>query len=502
MNTPDAPRAVAHRSKLPPAGTPPESESYYEAQRKIYPREVKGFFNNLRVIAVWALLGIFYLGPWLRWDGHQAVLFDLPARKFYLFGLTLWPQDFIFLTWLLVIAALGLFFVTAIGGRLWCGYACPQTVWTEAFLWMERLTEGDRSQRMKLDRAPWSLAKFGRKFAKQFLWIGFSIWTGFTFVGFFSPIQTLGRDLLSFSMGPWETFWVLFYGLATYGNAGFLREQVCKYMCPYARFQSAMFDRDTLIVSYDAERGDPRGGRKRGTDPRSVGLGDCTDCTLCVQVCPTGIDIRNGLQYECIACAACVDACDSVMDRMGYPRGLVRYATENQLEHRKSNPLRPRVLLYSALLAVLTIGLGVAISARKPADLDALHDRNTLYRSLESGEIENVYTLKIMNKDQRPHRFAVTLEAVEGKPRDTGALATRSSAVDDSRYRLDPATPVFEVAPGEVYNAAVRVRADAWDDSSVQPTGSGTASIRFRIRATDAPDVTATAIARFFSPDY
>ncbi|MEN9527010.1 MAG: hypothetical protein RLY56_961, partial [Pseudomonadota bacterium] len=309
------------------AEQPSVEESYYQAHQKVYPREVKGRFTALRTTAVWVLLGLFYGLPWLRWDDRQAILFDLPARKFHLLGLTLWPQDFIFLAWLLVIAALSLFFFTAVGGRLWCGYACPQTVWTEVFIWMERVTEGDRAKRMKLDAAPWSTNKLLRKAAKQTLWITFSLWTGFTFVGFFTPIDVLADKVLSLSLGSWETFWVLFYGFATYGNAGFLREQVCKYMCPYARFQSAMFDRDTLIITYDTERGEPRGGRRKGSDPRAAGLGDCTDCTMCVQVCPTGIDIRNGLQYECIACAACIDACDSVMDKMGYSRGLVRYDT-------------------------------------------------------------------------------------------------------------------------------------------------------------------------------
>ncbi len=256
------------------------------------------------------------------------MLFDLPARKFFIFGLVFWPQDFIFLTWLLIIAALALFFFTAIGGRLWCGYACPQTVWTETFLWMERFAEGDRNARQKLDRGPWNANKLARKTGKQFMWVTFALWTGFTFVGFFTPIRTLGQEVLAFSLGPWETFWVLFYGFATYGNAGYLREQVCKYMCPYARFQSAMFDSDTLIITYDDERGEPRGARKRGTDPRAQGLGDCIDCTLCVQVCPTGIDIRQGLQIECIACAACIDACDTVMDKMGYS------ARPDPLHHR------------------------------------------------------------------------------------------------------------------------------------------------------------------------
>ena len=472
----------------------PIEESYYATHQKVYPREVSGTFSRSRITAAWVLLGLFYGLPWLRWEGRQAILFDLPARQFHLFGLTLWPQDFVFLAWLLVIAALSLFFFTAVAGRLWCGYACPQTVWTEVFLWMERVTEGSRARRMKLDAAPWSVDKLGRKLSKQVLWIGFAAWTGFTFVGFFTPITELANRVLAFSATGWETFWIVFYGFATYGNAGFLREQVCKYMCPYARFQSAMFDRDTLIISYDTARGEPRGGRRKGLDPATRGLGSCTDCTLCVQVCPTGIDIRNGLQYECIACAACIDACDSVMDRMGYPRGLVRYDTQHRLEHRSTRILRPRVIVYGVLLAALIAGFIVALAMRKPVGLDVLHDRNTLYRSLATGEIENVYLLKIMNKDTRPHQFRVTLDSDE----DEG----------DNAHRLDPQEPTFTVPSGEVFNAAVRVRRNAWNDDAEATdaddvkteAGVGASEIHFVITATDEPALTAHAESRFFAP--
>ncbi|MDH3939788.1 MAG: cytochrome c oxidase accessory protein CcoG, partial [Xanthomonadales bacterium] len=298
---------------------PGAGESLYRKEPKIYARQVKGTFARLRVIAVWVLLGLYYVLPWLNINGNQAVLFDLPARKFYILGLTFWPQDFVYLALLMITAGLSLFFFTALAGRLWCGFACPQTVWTETFMWIEQWVEGDRAKRMKLDKAPWTADKIMRKSAKQALWILFAAWTGFTFVGFFSPIRELGANIASLSLGPWETFWIVFYSFATYGNAGFLREQVCKYMCPYARFQSAMFDKDTLIISYDPERGEPRGGRRKKDNPAEKGLGDCINCTLCVQVCPTGIDIRNGLQYECIACAACIDVCDQVMDKMEYP---------------------------------------------------------------------------------------------------------------------------------------------------------------------------------------
>ena len=311
----------------------------------------------------------------MNWNGRQAILFDLPARQFHLFGLVMWPQDFIFLTLLLVIAGLTLFFSTAMAGRLWCGYACPQTVWTEVFLWMERAIEGDRARRLKLDRAPWSLDKLLRKGGKQVAWITFALWTGITFVGFFTPIRTLLPNAFAFQLGPWETFWSLFYGFATYGNAGYMREQVCKYMCPYARFQSAMFDKDTLVITYDAKRGEPRGSRPRGVDPRSRGQGDCIDCKACVQVCPTGIDIREGLQYECIACAACIDACDSVMDQVQSPRGLIRYTTQHALDGKATKLLRPRVIVYATILTVLCVVFVVALGMRKPLAMDVLRDR-------------------------------------------------------------------------------------------------------------------------------
>jgi len=457
-----------------PDSAPAAPVSYYEPHQKIYPREVQGRYTRLRILAAWALLGVYYLLPWASIHGRQAVLFDLRARKFYVFALELWPQDFIFLTWLLVLAALSLFFFTALAGRLWCAYACPQTVWTEAYLWMERITEGNRQARIKLDAAPWSARKLARKGSKQALWIAFSLWTGFTFVGFFSPIRELAGEAWHWSLGPWETFWTLFYGFATYGNAGLLREQVCKYMCPYARFQSAMFDRDTLIITYDEERGEPRGSRNRSAARGSGGLGDCIDCTWCVQVCPTGIDIRKGLQYECIACAACIDACDSVMDRIGYPRGLVRYSTQHALEHRTTHVVRPRVIVYATLLSLLSLGFVIALLFRPTTALDVIRDRTSLYRMLDDGRAENVYTVKILNKSERGRRFHLSVSGA-------GELA------------LDPAQPVFAVAGGEVYPAIVRVRRDAWE-----PAGSET--ILFRVTAEDDARVTATHKARFLAP--
>jgi polyferredoxin len=441
--------------------------SMYRSEGKIHPREVSGRFQRLRTAAVIWLLGMYYLFPWLSYDGRQAVLFDLPARKFYVFGLAFWPQDFIFLALLLIMAGLSLFFFTALAGRLWCGYACPQTVWTEVFLWMERWTEGPRHKRIKLDASPWNAEKTRRKAAKHSLWLVFALWTGFTFVGFFTPIRDLGGRLMPFEWGAWETFWVLFYALATWGNAGFLREQVCKYMCPYARFQSAMFDRNTLIIAYEPRRGEPRGPRKRGAvasvlerargllspeaaqhqvivaalnpsaadlavnarattgliDVRGDGferekfaaeeLGDCIDCTLCVQVCPTGIDIRNGLQYECIACGACIDACNEVMDKVGYPRGLIQHTTQNAVDGKPARVLRPRVLVYGLLLTALLVGWGWGVMHREPLIVDAIRDRNALYRINNDGQVENAYTLRLINKQDVARRYRVE---VQGHP--------------------------------------------------------------------------------------
>ncbi len=398
---------------IPIAVVQDAGDSLYAAQPKVYPREIDGRFARLRLAAVFMLLGLFYLVPWLRWDGRQAVLFDLPARKFYVFGLTFWPQDFFWLTCLLVIAAISLFFFTALAGRLWCGYACPQTVWTEVFLWIERFCEGRRNQRIKLDSGPWTREKILRKSSKQFLWITLSLWTGFTFVGFFTPILDLGHEAAALSFGSWEGFWVLFYGFATYGNAGYMREQVCKYMCPYARFQSAMFDHDTLIISYDETRGEPRGPRKRSADPKALGLGDCIECDACVQVCPTGIDIRDGLQIECIACAACIDACDSVMDKMDYPRGLIRYTTESLLAGRARRILRPRTVIYAVLLAALLGAFAFGVSHRSPVIFDVLHDRNALYRETADGGIENGYAVKLVNKTDRAQQLSISLEGEE-----------------------------------------------------------------------------------------
>jgi cytochrome c oxidase accessory protein FixG len=424
-------------------------QSLYEIRRKIYPRAVSGWFATQLV---------FYGTAWLEWNGRQALLFDLAARKFYIFGLVLWPQDFIYLAVLLVISALSLFLFTAIAGRLWCGYACPQTVYTEIFMEIERWIEGDRQARMKLDRSDAGARKIGLKAAKHTAWIALALWTGFTFVGYFTPIRGLAHEAATLALGPWEWFWIGFYSLATYGNAGWMREQVCKYMCPYARFQSAMFDSDTLVITYDGARGEPRGSRSRAADPRAEGLGDCVDCGICVQVCPTGIDIRKGLQYECIGCAACIDGCDQVMAKMNYPLKLIRYSTENALANGWSarailrRVMRPRVLVYAAILAAITAAAAVSLWNRAPVKMDVIRDRGSLTREVAGGRIENVYRLQVMNTEERPHRFTLL---AHGAP----ALGTLEVLADGA----------LEVEALTSRMIAVRVRAQAGPPRGAQP---------------------------------
>ena len=433
----------------------------YAAREEIYPRETKGRYASLRWACVWITQLVFYGLPWLQWNDRQAVLFDLGTRKFYLLGIVLWPQDFIYLAALLIICAFSLFLVTAIAGRVWCGFACPQTVYTEIFMWIERRIEGTRSARMRLDRQPWSIGKASRKTAKHLAWGLVALWTGLTFVGYFTPMKTLQQEIAGFGLGPWETFWILFYAFATYGNAGWMREQVCKYMCPYARFQSAMFDHDTLVITYDQARGEPRGPKARKDAPvpiaapeqmpapmstllakasmaatatatvgNTASTGDCIDCSMCVQVCPTGIDIRDGLQYECIGCAACVDACNGVMDKVGTPRGLIRYSTENALREQLSvaeirrRAMRPRVLVYCVLLLAIVMAFLGALTLRTPLKVDVIRDRGALGREVEDGAIENVYRLQIMNTAEVAHRFRISVSGI-----DTIAVAGNSEVV-------------------------------------------------------------------------
>ena len=446
----------------------------YQKREKIYTRKIEGFFQRLRLFTGWPLLLGYFLLPWFNWEGRQSVLFDLPARQFNIFGLTFWPQDFPLLGWLLIIGALSLFSVTVWAGRVWCGYSCPQTVWTSIFMWIEQFTEGSRNQRIKLDKQPWSREKAFRKLAKHGMWLGFALITAITFVGYFSPIRDLVPRLLTFQPSFWETVWVLFFTVATYLNAGWMREQVCMYMCPYARFQSVMFDRDTLVVSYDTNRGEPRGSRKRNQDPTKSSLGDCIDCKLCVQVCPTGIDIRDGLQYECITCALCIDACNSVMDKMGYEPNLISYTTQNKLEGKPDRILRPRLIGDVAGVVIMALLFSYTVLSRVPLRIDVLRDRNQLFNETSKGQIENVYTLKIMNMDQKAHRFVLSLDS----PVAMEWIGEKE----------------ISVAAGEVYTLPLRLQAE--------PADLDTPGFDFDFVVTNAsdPKATASSESRFIGP--
>ncbi len=475
----NAPRVIP----IAAAGDSSELVSLYAKQPKIYPRAVSGRFARWRWTMVWLTQLVFYGGPWLRWDGRQAILFDIGERRFQLFALVLQPQDLIFLAALLVLSALALFYFTAVAGRLWCGYACPQTVYTEIFLWIERRTEGDRIARMALDAAPWSAAKLGRKTAKHAAWLAVGLFTGFTFVGYFTPIDELLRESLRLNLGPWEAFWVLFYGLATYGNAGYMREQICKYMCPYARFQSTLIDADSLVIAYDGGRGDPRGSRSRKADPKSIGLGDCIDCTLCVQVCPTGIDIRDGLQNECIGCAACIDVCDDVMGKMNYPPGLIRYATDNGVRQGWSRAQmlrrvwRPRVWIYGLLMLAVGTAFVAGLALRSGHRVDVERDRGALARVIEDGWIENSYRVVVGNRGGREARFRVEVEGL------AGAVLVGDPTLSLAPYASAPAVLSLRLSP-----------------EAAAALGSGAHAFRWSVKALDGGNAAVSTDSTFYVP--
>ena len=439
----------------------------------IHTRSFTGLFRTLRISGAGFLFLAFFGTVWLNWDSRQAVLWDLAESKFHIFGATFWPQDFILLSALLIICAFGLFAITVFAGRVWCGYTCPQSSFTWLFMWCEKVTEGERNQRIKLQAAPWSVNKLARRAAKHTLWLAISVLTGLTFVGYFTPIRPLAEELLTWQMGGVSLFWVLFFTGATYINAGWLREAVCMHMCPYARFQSVMFDKDTLTISYDAARGESRGPRKRDVNPADVGLGDCIDCHLCVQVCPTGIDIRDGLQMECIGCAACIDACDSIMDKMGYARGLISYTSEHQLQGGKTHLLRPRLIGYSAVLLVMIAALVMALVQRPMVSLDVTKDRG-MFRENSQGLIENIYSLKIINKTQQRQDYRVQL-------------------VDGEGFQLQGKTEI-SLAPGEITDVPVSVALTRDKPASSSQT------IRFKVTDIDEPSVYSVADSRFVAP--
>lgn len=447
----------------------------YQRREKIYTRKMEGFFQRLRLFTGWPLLLGYLILPWVQWEGRQSVLFNLPERKFDILGLTLWPQDFPLLAFLLIIAAYGLFAVTTFAGRIWCGYTCPQTVWTSIFMWLEQQTEGSRNQRIKLDKAPWSAEKVIRKGLKHGGWLFVAFVTGFTFVGYFYPIRELATDLLQLQFTDWAVLWIIFFTLATYINAGWMREQVCMYMCPYARFQSVMFDHDTLIVSYDEKRGEPRGSRKRSARHAELDAkGDCIDCQLCVQVCPTGIDIRDGLQYQCIGCALCVDACNSVMDKMDYPKGLIRYTSEHELAGGRTRWIRPRIVGYTLVLLAMVSVFTYTILTRVPLDVTVERDRTQLYVTTEDGKIDNVYSLHVANMSRDSRTVSISIEGMADMHLIGDTLLTLSG--------------------GEIRRFNVRVR------GARDVITSASTPLQFIVQATDDAAVVATVESRFLGP--
>ncbi|MCK0105348.1 cytochrome c oxidase accessory protein CcoG [Marinobacter sp. S0848L] len=442
----------------------PGTYDLYESREKIYVKEVKGVFQRIRNVSLVALMGMYFLFAWLTLDGQPLIHFDLPAREFHLYGMTFYPKDFFLLSAMLIISAFGLFFITTLFGRVWCGYTCPQTVWTFIFMWIEEKVEGNRNKRIKLDKAPNSAGKITKKTIKHTLWFLVALATGITFIGYFYPIRELIVDMFTLQANGWAYFWVGFFTVATYLNAGWMREQVCLYMCPYARFQSVMFDENTRIVSYDPNRGEPRGKRKKGVEPAELGLGDCIDCEQCVQVCPTGIDIRDGLQYECIGCALCIDACDEIMEKMDYPKGLIRYTTENELEGKPSKLLRPRTFGYGLLLAVMIGAVGYIIGTRVPAKLEVIRDRGALFKFNGEGRVENSFTLKLQNMTEVPQTFELSVDGMEGI-----RILTQTSVKIKSGENLSLPT-VVDVIPESIEqtNNTISFRAVSKTDPSLQ----------------------------------
>ena len=382
----------------------------YKSQTSVYVREQKGFYQKIRRYISWLLIFIFIAMPFVQFNDQQAVLLDVVKQEFRIFNLTFWPQDFTLLAGIFMLAAFALFFITTWLGRVWCGYICPQTIWTLAYVWVEHRIEGTRNQRMSLDKAPWTRNKIQKKTFKHLIWLLMSLFTATTFISYFVPVSELYITMLTLDWSGAVTFWVMFFAMATYANAGWMREHVCIHFCPYSRFQSAMFDKNTLMVAYDSKRGENRAPRKRKEDAKALGLGDCVDCNLCVDVCPAGIDIRNGIQYECINCGLCIDACDQTMEKFNYKKGLISYTSEQQLAGKLSNRFNLKLVSYASLTILLSGLLGFWLSTRIPLEANIIRDRTSLYRVNYQGVVENTYTLKILNKTQQALHFNIKVE--------------------------------------------------------------------------------------------
>lgn len=426
-----------------------EHITYFQKEPKIYPKRAWGRYRIIKWAVMVITLGIYYLTPFLRFDRgpnapDQAILIDMANRRAYFFFIEIWPQEVYYLTGLLILAAVGLFFITSLAGRVWCGYLCFQTVWTDLFVWVERIVQGDRNARKALDEAPWTLSKIHKKLLTHIIWLIIGLCTGGAWVLYFNDAPTLLEQARYLEV-PWSVLgWVVALTFTTYLMAGFARQQVCKYMCPYARFQSAMFDRDTLIISYDEQRGEPRGKLK---DKEAKSYGDCVDCSLCVQVCPMGIDIRNGLQYECIACGLCIDGCNSVMDKLGLPQGLIRYDTTTNQEARECGKpvlsfwqhiLRPRTFYYVGILLLVSAIMLYSLITRLPLELHILHDRNPVFVTLSDGSIRNGYEIRILNKTHEDRAYRLDVSQIQNP-----ALLLKSTHIVNS-YNI----PVFADSVG------------------------------------------------------
>jgi len=458
----------------------------YAKRKKVYPQGTHGTFRTIKWVVLIATLGVYYLLPFVRWDRgpnapDQAVLIDLPGRRFYFFMVEIWPQEVYYITGLLILASLTLFLMNAVAGRLWCGYMCPQTVWTDLFYRVEQLIEGDRRERMKLDKGGWTLRFLGEKAAKHFIWLMIAWWTGGAWVLYFSDAPTLVVDLATGAAPLVAYIWIAILTFTTYTLAGHMREQVCVYMCPWPRIQGALTDEHALNVTYRYDRGEPRESLKSSIKMREKGqqVGDCVECNQCVAVCPVGIDIRDGAQFECIQCGLCIDACDNVMQKITRPRGLIGYDTDDNIKRRIDGKLpiirlvRPRTAIYAALIALVGAIMMYSLATRDFAGVNVLHDRNPIFVKLSDGGVRNGFTVRLLNKRPLYRQFLLN---VEGLPAEATVQAIGVDEAVSGR-------PVIDVGPDRTREIRVLI---------IMPTGHGlpkSTPITFRITDINAGEM-------------
>lgn len=448
-------QTIKEDGKMPPL---------YAARKQVYPKRVMGFFRRLKWAALVVLLGIYYITPWLRWDRgpgvpDQAILIDMAHERAYFFFVEIWAQEVYYLTAVLIMAAIGLFLVTSIGGRVWCGYACPQTVWTDLYMWVERKVEGDRNSRMKLDKGPLTGGKVVKKTAKHGIWLLIALATGGAWIFYFNDAPTVIREIFSGQASMTVYFFIGLFTFTTYTLAGWAREQVCTYMCPWPRFQAAMMDENTFVVTYEGWRGEPRGKLKKGAP--AGGQGDCVDCNQCVAVCPTGIDIRDGLQLECIGCGLCVDACNTVMAKIDRPPNLITLDSISNQERRSEGKaavlriLRPRTLIYAAILFLVAAGMVGTLLTRPNLHANLLQDRRPLFVPLANGDIRNGYTVKVSNRRQTGRTVSMTIEGVAGATMTVIGATEKNVKTAFLQVELDAVSTyrVFVTAPASSLKA-------------------------------------------------